>query len=307
VRLVQQQRGSLGDEQLPGGSDFIGGLYEDRKEGVMPFSAVMAIGGLGISAAGAAGAFNGPVDQRGPTPEEIKAAAANRQAYEQGRFWQQQLDPMMNRRLKDDLGFLKQTNQRTAELGQELRGLRGENDFQGAADRGVNQLWQQMPAMQQGMTAVANRSGGPGSGQAMAAMGTTATGIDAALRGTNAQGRMGYLNEYNQRRNQMGQVYGQQTQRVGGFRDQALSRFDDYRERLGTGLNLVTGGGQQAAANQNARINAQVQNNMATSSAMSSIGGSLMGAGMGMMSAGGGLSGLESGAYKVGDFFGAMV
>ena len=269
----------------------------------MPFSAVATAVGLGISAAGAGGAFNGPVDRRGPTPEELKATSVNRQAYEQGRFWQQQLDPVINRRLRDDLGFLKQTNQRTAELGRELRELRGENDFQDAADRSVNQVWQQLPVMQPAVTSVANRSGGPGSGRSLAVMGTMATGIDAARRGANVQGRMGYLNEYNQRRGQMGQVYGQQTQRVGGFRDQALSRFDDYRERLGTGLNLVTGGGQQAADNQNARINAQVQDNRATSSAMSSIGGSLMGAGMAGVRASGGL---DKVATDTGNFFGDL-
>jgi len=242
--------------------------------------------GLGMSAAGAAGAFSGPVDNWGSTPEELKAASVNRQAFEQGRFWQQQLDPVINRRLRDDLGFLKQTNQRTAELGRELRDLRGEIDFQGAADRGVNGFWQQMPAMQPGMTAVANRSGGPGSGQALAVMGTTATGIDAARRGTNAQGRMDNLNKYNQRRGQMGQALDQQTQRVGGFRDQALSRFGDYQERLGTGLNLVTGGGQNAASNQAARINAQVQDNVAANQAMGQLGGSMMGLGMGTYSAG---------------------
>jgi hypothetical protein len=242
--------------------------------------------GLGVSAAGAAGAFSGPVDNWGPTPEELKAASVNRQAYEQGRFWQQQLDPMMNRRLKDDLGYLKQANQRTNELGQELRGLDADSNYQGAADRSVNQMWQQMPNLQQGMTTMANRSGGPGSGQALAAMGTTANGLDVAMRGANAQGRMGYLNEYGQRRGQMGQALNQQTQRVGGFRDQALSRFGDYQERLGTGLNLVTGGGQNAASNQAARINAQVQNNIAANQAMGQLGGSMMSLGMGMYSAG---------------------
>jgi hypothetical protein len=264
-------------------------------------SLAVGVAGLGMSAAGAAGAFSGPVDNRGPTPEEIKAAAANRQAYEQGRFWQQQLDPMVNRRLKDELGFLKQTNQRTAELGRELRGLRGENDFQGAADRSANQAWQQMPAMQAGMTAVANRSGGPGSGQSLAAMGTSATGVDATLRRAQAQGRLGYLNEYGQRRNQMGQVYGQQAQRVGGFRDQALSRFGDYQDRINTGLNLVTGGGQQAADNQNTRINAQIQNNMASNQAMGQLGGSMMSLGMAGVNASGGLG---KAATDTGNFFG---
>jgi hypothetical protein len=266
-------------------------------------SLAVGVAGLGMSAAGAAGAFSGPVDNRGPTPEEIKAAAANRQAYEQGRFWQQQLDPMVNRRLKEDLGFLKQRSRRTNELGQELRGLRGEDYFQGAADRSVNQAWQQMPVMQPAVASVASRSGGPGSGRSLATMGTFATGVDATLRRAQAQGRLSYLNEYGQRRTQRGQALDQQTQRVGGFRDQALSRFGDYQDRINTGLNLVTGGGQQAADNQNTRINAQIQNNMASNQAMGQLGGSMMSLGMAGVKASGGLGKV---ATDTGDFFGDL-
>lgn len=245
----------------------------------MPFAAVAAIG-VGISAAGAAGAFSSKVDSWGPTPEEIKASEVNRQAYEQGRFWQQHLDPMMNRRLKDDLNYLKQTNQQTGELRQELRGLNDSRYYQGAADRAVDQAWQGYPQALQGVQQTAAQSGGPQSGAFMSRMGGLNLGMDAAARGANAQGRLGYLSEYNQRRGQFGQAMDRQVQRVGNFRDQALSRFGDYQERLGTGLNLVTGGGQNAASNQAARINAQVQNNVAANAAMGQIGGSLMSIGM---------------------------
>lgn len=245
-------------------------------------AATVGAAGLGMSAAGAAGAFGGPVDKWGPTPEEIKASELNRQAYEQGRFWQQQLDPMVNRRLKDDLAYLKQTNQRTNELGQELRGLNDARYYQGAADRAVNQAWQGYPQAAQGVMQSAAQSGGPGSGAFMSRMGGMNNSMDAATRGANAQGRLGYLGEYSQRRGQFGQQLDRQAQRVGNYRDQALSRFGDYQERLGTGLNLVTGGGQNAASNQAARINAQVQNNIAANAAAGQIGGSMMSLGMGM-------------------------
>lgn len=243
-------------------------------------AAGVATVGVGISAAGAAGAFSSKVDSWGPTPEEIKASEVNRQAYEQGRFWQHQLDPMVNRRLKDDLAYLKQTNQRTGELGQELRGLNAESYYQGAGDRAVNQTWQGYPQAAQGVMQSAAQSGGPGSGAFMSRMGGMNNSMDAAIRGANAQGRLGYLGEYSQRRGQFGQQLDRQAQRVGNYRDQALSRFGDYQERLGTGLNLVTGGGQNAASNQAARINAQVQNNVAANAAAGQIGGSLMGIGM---------------------------
>lgn len=276
----------------------------------MPFAAVgavVSVAGLGMSAASAAGAFNGPVDKSGPTPEEIRASELNRQAYEQGRFWQQQLDPMMNRRLKDELGYLKQTNQRTGELRQELRELNDNRYYQNAADRAVSQAWQGYPQALQGVQQTAAQSGGPQSGAFISRMGDLNIGMDSAMRGANAQGRLGYLGEYAQRRGQMGQALNQQTQRVGNYRDQALSRFGDYQERLGTGLNLATQGGQNAAANQQARINAQVQNNMATSQAMSSIGGSMMGAGMGMVSAGGGMQGVQNGFYGIGNWAGGLI
>jgi hypothetical protein len=248
----------------------------------MPFGAVMAVAGLGMSAAGAAGAFSGPVDNWGPTPEEIKASEVNRQAYEQGRFWQQQLDPVVNRRLKDDLTDLKQTNQRTDELEQELSGLNADANYQGAGDRAVNQAWQGYPEEAQGVMQTATQSGGPGSGAFVSRMGGLTLGMRATTRGANAQGRLGYLGEYGRRRGQKGQVLGKQVQRVGNYRDQTLSRFGDYQERLGTGLNLVTGGGQNAASNQAARISAQVQDNVAANAAAGQIGGSMMGLGMGM-------------------------
>jgi hypothetical protein len=266
--------------------------------------AVSAVG-VGMSAASAAGAFSSKVDNSGPTPEEIKAMELNRQAYEQGRFWQQQLDPMMNRRLKDDLAYLKQTDARTGELRQELRGLNDSRYYQGAADRAVNQVWQGYPQALQGVQQTASRSGGPGSGAFMSRMGDLNIGMESAVRGASVQGRLGYLNEMNQNRGRMGQVYDQQLQRAGSYRDQSLSRFSDFQDRLTTGLGLVTGGGQNAAANQQARINAQVQNNIAANQAMGQIGGSLTSVGMaGMGAFGGGTAGQGSGAGGFGGPYG---
>jgi hypothetical protein len=261
--------------------------------------AVSAVG-VGMSAASAAGAFSSKVDSSGPTPEEIKAMELNRQAYEQGRFWQQQLDPMMNRRLNAERDYLKQTNQRTSELGQELRGLNDARYYDQAADRAVNQTWQGYPQALQGVQQTASRSGGPGSGAFMSRMGDLNIGMESAVRGANAQGRLGYLNEHSQMRGQMGQVLGQQLQRAGSYRDQSLSRFSDFQDRLTTGLGLVTGGGQNAAANQQARINAQVQNNIAANAAMGQIGGAMMSVGMSGMNAFGGGAGGVGGAVGAG-------
>lgn len=263
-------------------------------------SATVAVAGLGMSAASAAGAFGGSVDSSGPTPEEIRASELNRQAYEQGRFWQQQLDPMVNRRLNDERDFLKRTNQRTEELGQELRGLNDGRYYQGAADRAVDQVWQEYPQAAKGVVQTASRSGGPGSGAFIRRMGDLNIGMDSTVRGANAKGRLGYLNEYGQRRGQMGQVLGQQVQRVGNYRDQSLSRFGDFQDRLSTGLNLTTQGGQNAAANQQARINAQVQNNIAANAAMGQIGGTMMSVGMAGMSMAGGGTGSGGGLSMTG-------
>jgi hypothetical protein len=262
-----------------------------------------------MSAASAGGAFSSKVDASGPTPEELKAVGVNRQAYEQGRFWQQQLDPMMNRRLKDDLAYLKRTNERTGELRQELRGLNADKYYEQAADLAVDKAWEGYPDSLKGVLQTASRVNGPGSGAFVSRLGGLTTGMENAVRGANVQGRLGYFNEMNQNRSRVGQAYDQQAQRVGGFRDASLSRFGDYQERLTTGLGLVTGGGQNAATNQQARINAQVQNNIAANQAMGAIGGSMMSIGVSGMGSGGwggslGTAGKGSGAGGFGGIYG---
>jgi len=65
-------------------------------------AATGAVAGLGMSAAGAAGAFNGPVEKRMPTPGEIEAGKEARYAYQIGRKIQVPLD----QQARSDLQYL---------------------------------------------------------------------------------------------------------------------------------------------------------------------------------------------------------
>ena len=67
--------------------------------------------------------------------------------------------------------------------------------------------------------------------------------------------------------------------------------FGDYADRIQGGLGMMTQGAGQAQQAQANRINAQVQNNVATSSAMSGLGGAMVGMGMSGLGATGGLGG----------------
>ena len=265
--------------------------------------------GAGMSAASAAGAFNGSVDAYGPTPEELKAQGINDQVFRQGQEWQKQLDPISWGRLDQGLAntiqqgaYLKQYQDRLGGVKRELNTLGGQGYYQDAANRSVNQAWQQMPNMDK-LVAASARSGGPGSGQFFAGLGTATSGMDAAVRGANLQGRMGYLDQYNKRRGQYGQQLDQFGQRLDAFgsglqnyANQTEGMFGQYQDRIGQGLDMVNRGAGQAADAQSRRIQAQVANNVATGQAMGQLGGSLMSAGMMGVSAAGGLGSLGLGS-----------
>lgn len=235
----------------------------------MPFAAVGAIvgvAGLGMSAASAAGAFNGPVDKRYPTIEEMAARNDAKKTYKLGREIQAPLDALA----REDLKYLG-----------------SDQAMANAGSAGVNQLWQQAgPQFGTGLQQAAAQSGGPGSGRHWSQLGQGTSALDAGVRQANLQGRLGGLNQYLARQ---GQFLGRRT------------------NDLQTGMAGMTAGGAQGMQNQNARINAQVQNNIATSQAMSSVGGSMMGAGMGMVSAGGGMQGIQNGFYGIGNWAGGLI
>lgn len=265
----------------------------------------VAVAGIGLSAASAAGAFNSPVDAYGPTQEELKAQGINDQVFRQGQEWQKQLDPISWNRLDQGLAntiqqgaYLQQYQNRLGGLKRELNTLGNQNFYQDAANRSVNQAWQQMPNMDK-VVAASARSGGPGSGQFFAGLGAMTNSMDAAVKGANLQGRMGYLDQYNKRRGQYGQQLDQFGQRLDAFgaglqnyANQAEGMFGQYQDRIGQGLDMVNRGAGQAADSQSRRIQAQVANNVATGQAMGQIGGSLMSVGMMGVGAQGGLSAL---------------
>lgn len=275
--------------------------------------AIAALGvtavGVGMSAASAAGAFNGPVDSYGPTQEELKARGINDQVFRQGQEWQKQLDPISWNRVDQGLAntiqqgtYLQQYQNRLGGLKKELNTLGGQKFYQDAANRSVNQAWQQMPNTNQ-LAAASARSGGPGSGQFFAGLGSATTGMDAAVRGANLQGRMGYLDQYNKRRGQYGQQLDRFGQRLDAFgaglqnyANQTEGMFGQYQDRIGQGLDMVNRGAGQAADSQSRRIQAQVANNVATGQAMGQLGGSMMSAGMMGFGAAGGMGALGLGS-----------
>ena len=152
----------------------------------------------------------------------------------------------------------------------DLQYLGSNKAMEAAGSQGVNQFWQQTGALGAGLQQSAAASGGPGSGRFFSQLGQGATMVDAGTRQANAQGRLGGMNQYLARQGQF------------------LNRRTND---LQTGLATMSTGGAQAVQNQNARIQAQIQNNIATNQAMGQIGGSLMGLGMGAASAGLGAGG----------------
>lgn len=142
---------------------------------------------------------------------------------------------------------------------EDLQYLGSNAAMRNAGGLGVDQMWQRTGQLGQGLQQEAARSGGPGSGRFFGQLGQGAAIIDSGVRQANLQGRLGGLNEYIARQGQF------------------LNRRTND---LQTGMATMSTGGAQAAQNQNARIQAQVNNNIATNQAMGQIGGSLMSVGM---------------------------
>ena len=258
----------------------------------------VAVVGVGLTAASAAGAFNNKVDPMGPTSEEQQAAKYNKQVFEQGQAFQKQLDPLYLNRLDKDLertvmgaADIGQYGKRLSGLKRELGELNSGQRFQAAADQSVNQAWANMPALRPGSGTGPGQGsgtgGGPGSGQFFAGLGTQGNAMEAAVKGANVGGRLGWLNETQQFRDK----YGQQREQFGGrldaFGNQVASQlaatqglYGDYAQRLNTGIDLMNQGAGQAAQAQQNRIGAQVADNRGRNQAMGQLGGSLMSVGM---------------------------
>lgn len=132
--------------------------------------------GVGMSAAGAAGAFGGKVDAQGPTLEEMSAARDAKKAYQLGKQIQQPLD---------------------AQARSDLKYLGSDVALANAGSMGVNQFWQQLgPQFGAGLQSVAAQTGGPGSGRFWGTLGQGTSAIDAGILQANAQGRLGGLNQH---------------------------------------------------------------------------------------------------------------
>lgn len=266
----------------------------------------VAVVGVGLTAASAAGAFNNKVDPMQTTGEEATAARYNKQVFEQGQQFQQRLDPLYLNRLDKDLertvmgaADIGQYGKRLSGLKRELGELNSGQRFQAAADQSVNQAWANIPDAGQN----AARRGGAGSGQFFAGLGTQGNAMDAAMKGANVGGRLGWLNETQQFRDK----YGQQREQFGGrldaFGNQVASQlaatqglYGDYAQRLNTGIDLMNQGAGQAAQAQSNRIAAQVADNRGRNQAMGQLGGSLMSVGMMGMGAAGGMGGAAGAA-----------
>lgn len=253
----------------------------------------VAVVGVGLTAASAAGAFNQKVDPMQTTGEEATAARYNKQVFEQGQAFQKQLDPLYLNRLDKDLertvmgaADIGQYGKRLSGLKRELGELNSGQRFQAAADQSVNQAWANIPDAALRLRS-GNGQGQVGSGQFFAGLGTQGNAMASAVKGANVGGRLGWLNETQQFRDK----YGQQREQFGGrldaFGNQVASQlaatqglYGDYAQRLNTGIDLMNQGAGQAAQAQQNRIGAQVADNRGRNQAMGQLGGSLMSVGM---------------------------
>lgn len=174
----------------------------------MPFGSIMGIVGAGLSAASAAGAFNGRVDSAGPTPEELEAAYISRKVFNFGHKIQKRMDSLA----KGDLATLKSNEQTDLQEGNAVN-----NVMRGSS-----------PAMMASLSRSAASSGGPGSGRFAATLGTNGAKIGADVTTAKAGGRVGAIGDYLTR---SGQFVDRKTQDLGtgmslvqGGADAAASR-----------------------------------------------------------------------------------
>ena len=138
--------------------------------------------GVGLSAAGAAGAFDGKVDKFEPTPEELEAAKRSRELFEFG----QRLQRGSDQTARKDLATLKSAG--------EFNRKRGEG-----ASVAVGQI---TPTLQAGLSEAGRSSGGPGSGRWASQLGVTGAMLDAAKREGATRGGNEALRGYIGRRGQ---------------------------------------------------------------------------------------------------------
>ena len=153
---------------------------------VFGLSTALAVGtaavGVGLSAAGAAGAFDGKVDKFEPTPEELEAAKRSRELFEFG----QRLQRGSDQTARKDLATLKSAG--------EFNRKRGEG-----ASTAVGQI---TPTLQAGLSEAGRSSGGPGSGRWASQLGVTGAMLDAAKREGATRGGNEALRGYIGRRGQ---------------------------------------------------------------------------------------------------------
>lgn len=202
-------------------------------------AAALAVTGIGLSAASAAGAFNGKVDNWMPTPEEMEAAKWSKKTFGLSQELQQPLDRMV----REDLKYLQSPEA-----------------MERAAGENVNNFFANTN-MAAPIQSAAATSGGPGSGRWWDSLYDTKAGVTRGLYDANVSGRLTGLNNSISATNQF------------------LGRRS---QDLGTGLGAMTSGGQQSAQAQADRISGQIARNVATSSAMSGLGNTMIGAGMGL-------------------------
>lgn len=148
----------------------------------------------------------------------------------------------------------------------DLEYLKSPAGFEQAAGAGVNDFFHGKD-INAPIASAAASSGGPGSGRWWGSLYDTKAGLNGGLYEANVSGRMTGLNKA-----------------ITGTNQFLGRRVGD----LNAGLSAETSGGQQAAQAQADRINAQIARNVATSSAMSGLGNTMIGAASGLAGAGGG-------------------
>lgn len=231
----------------------------------MAFFSIASLGltavGVGMSAASAAGAFNGKVDSWQPTMEERATAKRSKRLFKLGQELQRPLDELARadmKQLKSPAEFARQAGAAT-------------NQVMGQAD----------PAIRAGLNQAAATSGGPGSGRFMAQLGTSGAALDSGLTEANARGRMGALQGY------MG--------RSGQYLDRMTN---DLNTGMGLMESGATNAANRQAARINAQVSNNMARNQAMGQLGGSLIGLGMG-GMnfaGGMGAAGGVAGVAGAA-----------
>lgn len=155
----------------------------------MPFGAIVgALGvggtiaagtgiiGMGLSAASAAGAFNGPVDSRGPTPEELEATKLSKKVFKFSENLQKPIDALARK----DLNTLKSPSQANLQEGTAVNAAMGADS----------------PALERSLSDAATGSGGPGSGRFAARLGTAGAQLGSDVTKAKASGRITAIQDY---------------------------------------------------------------------------------------------------------------